>query len=1448
MEINSGSLAVDGLVIKNKDDVTPGIRSPPVKPCGNAEDPAVPPVYFGGLTPSALASVVKCYVTRTYAEDLDAVSRLLGSSGDVIDRLCSVLHTSRDHGISTQLENELHLRRTVFGSNAAPTRKRTSFWAHVYNASKDFALRVLILAGLVSLTLGLVFGENKRIEWIDGAAIFLAVSIVVLVTAGNDYLRERQFAALNDKHERFCTVIRDGKQQRMNADQLLVGDILVTETGDELPADCVVLGGRQLSFDESSMTGESRSVKKTTYAECISTKEKLDVSDEKAKAPADAHHLVPSPVALSGSIIMSGSGVLLVVAVGHNSEAGQLLQKLIVDTDPTPLQNKLNALARDIGNLGLVAAVVSFTVYLAQFWITYAVNADLRNRLSTDKIFSRHIQFLVEAITIVVVAVPEGLPLAVTLSLAFSVRKMLRDQNYVRRLGACETMGGASEICSDKTGTLTKNRMTAEVIWNGVKLCEYQYANSTQQDMEYGSDSTTLRSVKASREKCVLPKMYLDLLAHAISLNSTAYFEFPDAEETHRSLDLIKCIGSATECALLLLIRDMGYDYEKVRREWGDDAQIVHRVPFNSSRKLMTTVVRHPTDPRLYRVYVKGAAEIVLRLCCTRLDTNGELKGMDAVYMNQVERQVIDQMAGQGLRTVCVAYKDFDAVAEPDWCQEASGSDPRFPTRAPRRRPMLSLEPVVAEKMTDITLFGMELGLNCLVIVGMRDPVRDEVPAAVRRCQQAGIRVRMVTGDNIETAKQIGIKCNIYHPETGGIALTGPDFYRRIGGVVCEVCRTEVCDCPTFASKKPKKVSDVPTVTTVPDDTETSGKSYSGTSLDAQSKLPGHLAAAASSSPSQPIQLPFPVSPQRPETHSAADGADSNELARNGGSKETAEQPAPPTGSPLSYAVKVSLMDQKRQRKNEPFYAAGVVKSKNGAGEEPLNDDVLTSSSTPDFTDVDTVPTKKKCRYYCCGESCCGRWEKKVLPRPLGKVGSRVRVDVINDLAAFARLAEHLEILARSQPRDKYAIVLGLKSLGAVVAVTGDGTNDAPALKKADVGFAMGITGKEVAKQAADIVLLDDNFESIVKAVKWGRSIYDNIRRFLQFQLTVNIVAVSTALLGSIVLGESPLNAVQLLWVNLIMDTFASLALATEPATDELLDRPPHSRNEYLVNRLMTRNIIGQAVYQLLVICVLIFTGECWIPEHASRAYHRFEGQDGFSEFCTTCGNGATVTPGRRYRPFSQVEVYRRDWAITIGPSRHYTVVFNTFVCLQIFNLVNARKIHNEWNVCSHASSSSLWLLSMAIICIGQIFLVHFGGRALNCHLNGLTWDQWFLSIALGSGGLLVGFFLRFIPAERLSFIPQTGIKEADLLTTSTNLALASRGRLSTERLSSRLAAGLHNENRQRPQSSDPLRRVESSSGWLRRRPGGQSSRNFVAPPCPYHSAPALHVFTSQLS
>lgn len=341
-----------------------------------------------------------------------------------------------------------------------------------------------------------------------------------------------------------------------------------------------------------------------------------------------------------------------------------------------------------------------------------------------------------------------------------------------------------------------------------------------------------------------------------------------------------------------------------------------------------------------------------------------------------------------------------------------------------------------------------------------------------------------------------------------------------------------------------------------------------------------------------------------------------------------------------------------------------------------------------------------------------------------------------------------LKVLARSRPNDKYIMVAGLKQLGDIVAVTGDGTNDAPALKKADVGFAMK-TGTQVAHSAADIIIQDDNFASIVKACKWGRNVYDNIRRFLQFQLTVNVVALITAFIGSVIMWESPLQPIQLLWVNLIMDSFASLALATELPKEELLKRPPYRKKEYIISQKMVKHILGISIFQAIVLFVFVFAGPLFIPELGDKEWTKET--MGFERSLVASHpnpkirewDGEYVVSGM-VQGLDGAEIYRYFEGQT--PSRHLTVVFNLFVLFQIFNMVAARKINDEFNIFegifTNAMFSGIWLLIVA----GQYFIVQFGGWALKVHLNGLNLNQWIICFCFGVTVLFFNAVLKFVP------------------------------------------------------------------------------------------------------
>uniref|UniRef100_A0A674F5F6 Calcium-transporting ATPase n=1 Tax=Salmo trutta TaxID=8032 RepID=A0A674F5F6_SALTR len=955
----------------------------------------------------------------------EAIGKIGESYGDV-QGLCTRLKTSPVDGLSGQ-PADIDKRKEVFGQNLIPPKKPKTFLQLVWEALQDVTLIILEVAAIVSL--GLSFyrppdAERERVEddgeaeagWIEGAAILLSVVCVVLVTAFNDWSKEKQFRGLQSRieQEQKFAVVRGGQVIQIPVAEIVVGDVAQIKYGDLLPSDGILIQGNDLKIDESSLTGESDHVKKT---------------------------LDRDPMLLSGTHVMEGSGKMLVTAVGENSQTGiifallgaseeddddeeekeakkkekkekkekkkqdgaaenrkkakaadgaamemQPLNSDEVDIDEkrksnlkekkekSVLQGKLTKLAVQIGKAGLVMSAITVIILVVLFVVdTFWVQGLPWHKDCTPIYVQFFVKFFIIGVTVLVVAVPEGLPLAVTISLAYSVKKMMKDNNLVRHLDACETMGNATAICSDKTGTLTMNRMTVVQAY----VADKHYRNVPEPQL--------------------IPAAIMDILVLGISVNSayTTNIMSPEKEG-----GLPRQVGNKTECALLGFANDLKRDYQAIRNEIPEE-KLYKVYTFNSCRKSMSTVLKNADGS--FRMFSKGASEILLKKCSKLLTASGETKVFRPRDREDMVKKVIEPMASEGLRTICLAYRDFPvSEGEPDWDQE-----------------------------NDILT-----SLTCVCVVGIEDPVRPEVPDAIKKCQRAGITVRMVTGDNINTARAIATKCGILQPGDEFLCMEGKEFNRRIRNEKGEI-------------------------------------------------------------------------------------------------------------------------EQER---------------------------------------IDKI------------------WPK-------------------------------LRVLARSSPTDKHTLVKGIIDSTVleqrqVVAVTGDGTNDGPALKKADVGFAMGIAGTDVAKEASDIILTDDNFSSIVKAVMWGRNVYDSISKFLQFQLTVNVVAVIVAFTGACITQDSPLKAVQMLWVNLIMDTFASLALATEPPTESLLLRKPYGRNKPLISRTMMKNILGHGVYQLIIIFTLLFVGE-----------QIFDIDSG------------------RYAPLHS------------PPSEHYTIIFNTFVLLQLFNEINARKIHGERNV-----------------------------------------------------------------------------------------------------------------------------------------------------------------------
>jgi len=910
------------------------------------------------------------------------------------------------------VEDRYRDRIRVFKDNRLPTKKPTGVLMLLWKAYNDKILFLLTAAAIVSLALGLysTFGQPRppgappALDWVEGVAICVAILIVVIVTAINDFQKERKFANLNKKKDdRQVKAIRSGKSVMISVYDITVGDVLHLEPGDAVPADGIFISGHGVKCDESSATGESDLMRKTAG---------LDAWNHLEQGTATSKM---DPFLISGSKVLEGVGTYLVTSVGVNSSFGRTMVSLQTEIEDTPLQVKLAGLADWIGCLGTAAAGLLFFILLVRFLASLSGNPS-----SPAEKGSAFLAIFIVAVTIIVVAVPEGLPLAVTLALAFATNRMYKEKNFVRHLRACETMGNATTICSDKTGTLTQNKMSVVA---GTVGTETSFWRNPPTDS--GTEGKILNMSAAFK---TLSPTVKTLLLQSIAINSTAF----EGEEKGE----VTFIGSKTETALLQLAKEnLGMDSVSEERS---AVQIAQLIPFDSSRKCMGVVIRLPSGS--YRLLVKGAAEILLAKSTKEL-SNVSSKSLEQQELSDVARDkasaAISSYAEKSLRTIALLYKDFES-----W----PPSDARV------------LEDDPKQANFDDIFYNMAL----VGVVGIQDPLRPGVSHAVKRCQDAGIVVRMVTGDNAVTAQAIATECGI-KTEAGRI-MEGPEF---------------------------RELSD-------------------------------------------------------------------------------------------------SEMD-------------------------------------------------------------------KVLP--------------------------NLQVLARSSPEDKRILVQRLKHLGETVAVTGDGTNDGPALKTADVGFSMGIAGTEVAKEASAIVLMDDNFSSIITAIKWGRAVNDAVSKFLQFQITVNITAVLLTFISAVSSPESHsvLSAVQLLWVNLIMDTFAALALATDAPTEEILDRKPTPKRAPLITTNMWKLIIGQAIYQLVVTLVLYFAGATILK------------YDIVAE------------------PLLQTELD--------------TMVFNTFVWMQIFNEFNNRRLDNKFNIFEGVHRNYLFIIINALMVGGQVMIIYVGGAAFQIvRLNGTQW------------------------------------------------------------------------------------------------------------------------------
>jgi Ca2+-transporting ATPase len=920
------------------------------------------------------------------------------------------------------LSPPLELIRHGAASAYAVLVAAASLFFYLRNRS-HFIPALLFGAALVLWAIGFAFGHTS----FDGLAVMIAVILATGVAFASEYKSEREFEALNKPGNRvFCKVRRATGVQSLPLADVVVGDVVILEMGDEVPADGSVLTANSLNIDQSLITGES---------------------EPAAKEPAGSganDGAIDSPGALfRGTYVVEGRGEMLICAVGANTvlggiashltdeasdadeledskvtadgRSGRVRRKLNLEKEQTPLQEKLERLAHVISDIGYAAAIAIFVAQVIQgAWRHELIIPGQGTSVLHDLLHDAAalLGYLMYMVIIIVVAVPEGLPMSVALSLALAMRKMTRANCLVRQLVACETVGSTTVICSDKTGTITQNRMrTVHFGCDGLEA-------------DQGSPRWTTAAPQGSP---------LAILLLNAAVNSTANLEQKGSEWLP--------VGNSTEGALLFWLQERELDYRAMRAQYPP----VLQVPFNSERKRMTTVVEHQ-GRRL--ALVKGAPEWLLERSGRFLNAAGREQAITPPFRAQILAG-LSQSASRAMRTLGFAYATipFDLTTG-------------------------DLENQRDQLDKDLVFVGY---------VAIRDPVREDVPEALARCREAGISVKMITGDNLETARAIG------------------------------------------------------------DD-------------------------------------------------------------------------------------------------------LGLLQ---GAGQ------VLTSA---DF-------------------------------------------NAIHDDALKMKLAR-VRVVARAQPLDKYRLVTLLQDTGEVVAVTGDGTNDAPALKKADVGLAMGRAGTEVAKEASKIILLDDSFSTIVKAVHWGRALYENIQRFIQFQLTINVSALVIAFLGILIGFKPPFTILQLLWINVIMDTLAAIALCSEPPRPGLMRQPPKRRDQSIVTRAMLGTIASTALFFIVVMMGLLL-GMKGTPERPGW----FAGDGGWSD----------VFP-----------------SFTV---RQGTIFFTVYVLFQVWNEFNCRSLDPAVSGLAGLGKNRVFLGIAGLIVVVQFLIVSFGGAVF--HVERLGFRDWLLMLA-GTASVVV--------------------------------------------------------------------------------------------------------------
>ena len=1178
-----------------------------------------PTIYGFAIDPTSLENIMANYRDRVIYNNNNTIKEYpdleFFEMEEGTQTLIDSLKTNSLIGIETKKGRE-----RVYGSNKNYIEEVPPFCSYVWVALEDFMVRVLIICAIVSIALGCTLSDDPSKDWIDGISIIIAVLIVVMVGSITNYQKEKQFRKLNlvQQEGTKYQIIRDGNIKQFSSDDILVGDLIFVNYGDIIPADLLLIEGNGVKVDETSLTGEYYPVPKEPYIKCEEIKKK-------------GEKYIPSPLIMSGTICVEGRGKGIVLCVGEHS-LKNIYRKIIdleQETLQTPLAEKLDDITGLIGYFGLIAGIIILIALFIRFGIEFYSNIKEYNKYNNLKVFiinylynvpeqkenssiisiinnevtdpksmiaKKILDIIILCISIIVVAIPEGLPSAATLSLAFSLRNMMKHNNLVRKMHACETMGGANYICTDKTGTLTLNEMRVSKILIGNEIKE----------LEENSDNFELnqnrkKKIRESYINIIKSELFWEILKLSIAINVECQIKKFDEEDINGDKESCESRNKTDKAFIDFIYRFRG-SISDDQEKYLINQKRYKQIPFDTKRKRMTTFIHNEEFPTGFRLFTKGGGENSILFCDFYMDPNtGNIEEMNDNFKKIIKDSILEFNKNK-LRSLYIAYKDITKEEFDDF-----------------------------QKTNENGLYIDEYKLIFLGIFGIEDPIRKGVKEAVKKCHKASINVIMVTGDNIMTATSIAKDCGILNEDIDLDFLEPKDIEQN----------------PELIHDKSKKDEYLETV----------------------------------------------------------------------------------------------LRDQPRVLNGETFYE--------------IIGGLICKECDKDINICKCPRTEEEAKQLAEKED-----NEEVLD---------IKKEQVKNMNNFKKITRNLKVLARTLPIHKYALVLGLKSLKNVVAVTGDGTNDASALSKSDVGISM-FSGTDIAKYSSDIVLMNNNFSSIITAIIYGRNIYENIRKFLQFQLSVNFSAILTVFFCSIIGNQTPLTGVQLLWINLIMDSFGSLALATEPPYDELLLNEPTKRNESIINGHMWKNIILQSIILFGLMLFLYLYAPKFIEEDnlskiAENTLIRYcygkipggENNDNLIISGVTTDWSSTIKLKSgidkdycgTYSSRQTLNVAYKEYINHNSGTSHLTIIFNIFVFYSLFNQINCRVLDDSLNIFKRIHKSYLFLLITFLEIIIQILIISFGNTVFRVTYMGLTLKQWLICLGFSAISLVVSIFSKFTKLDK---------------------------------------------------------------------------------------------------